>query len=115
MTILYLMSRVHLASFVVMLPKQLKYSTFYSCFWSIIICTVDDSTHILSILDLSIFTYILQHLPIPVSLSIMPSSTVSSSASSKSSSAYFTLQITCTPSLKSPHPARRSLVRHSLY
>ena len=32
MTILYLTSHIHLASFVIMLPKQLKYSTFSSCF-----------------------------------------------------------------------------------
>ena len=38
MTILYLISRVHFASFVIMLPTQFKYSTFSSCCWSIIIC-----------------------------------------------------------------------------
>jgi hypothetical protein len=32
MAILDLISRVHLASFVIMLPKQLKYVTFSSCF-----------------------------------------------------------------------------------
>ena len=37
MAILDLISRVHLASFVTMLPKQLKYSIFSSCFWFIII------------------------------------------------------------------------------
>jgi len=34
MAILDLISRVHLPSFVNMLPKYLKHSTFFSCFWS---------------------------------------------------------------------------------
>ena len=37
--ILHLISQVHLPSFVKMLPKYLKDSTFSSCFWSIIIFT----------------------------------------------------------------------------
>ena len=37
--ILRLISQVHLSSFVKMLPKYLKDSTFSSCFWSIIIFT----------------------------------------------------------------------------
>ena len=31
-------SRIHLASFVVMISKQLKYSTSRHCFWSVIMC-----------------------------------------------------------------------------
>jgi hypothetical protein len=34
MAILDLISRVHLASFVIMLPKYLKYFTFSSCFYA---------------------------------------------------------------------------------
>ena len=53
MTTLHLVSRlpVHLASFVIMLPRQLKYSTLSSCFWSIIMCTggwMFGDTHYLS-------------------------------------------------------------------
>ena len=39
--ILAVTSCAHLASFVIMLPKLLKYSTFSNCFWSTIICTGD--------------------------------------------------------------------------
>jgi len=39
MLILDLISRVYLPSFVTMLPKYLKHSTFSSCFWYIIIVT----------------------------------------------------------------------------
>jgi hypothetical protein len=38
MAILGLISRAHLASFVIMLPQQLKYSTLYCYFWHILIC-----------------------------------------------------------------------------
>ena len=54
-------------------------------------------------------------LPISISLSIMPCSTVSSLAISTSSTAYFTVWIIYPPMLKSPSPSRASLVRHSLY
>jgi hypothetical protein len=43
----YLISQVHLPSFVNMLPKYLKDSTFSSCFWSIIIFTGDGCLAIL--------------------------------------------------------------------
>ena len=36
MTILDLISHTHLASFVIALPKELKYFTFSCCFWSVI-------------------------------------------------------------------------------
>ena len=45
--VLDLISRVHLPSFVNMLPKYLKHSTFSSCFWSIIIVTGDGCLEIL--------------------------------------------------------------------
>ena len=45
MTILDLISRLQLASFVIMLPIQLKYSTFPSCFGSIKFRTGDRSFH----------------------------------------------------------------------
>ena len=47
MEILNLISRVHLASFVILLPRQWKYFTFFSCFWSFIICTGDGCLEIL--------------------------------------------------------------------
>ena len=47
---------------------------------------------------------------IPISLSFMPYSTISSLASSTRSSAYFTVWITCLPTVKSPNPSRASLV-----
>ena len=47
MTILDLISREHLASFVIMLPKKLKNSTFPSRFWFLVICTRDGSLEIL--------------------------------------------------------------------
>ena len=40
-TIIHLISQAHLPSFVNMVPKYLKDSTFSSCFWSIIIFTVN--------------------------------------------------------------------------
>ena len=42
MLILDLISRLHLAAFVITPPKYLKYSIFSGCFWSFIICTGDD-------------------------------------------------------------------------
>ena len=47
MAILDLISQVHLPSFVNMLPKYFKRSTFCSCFWSIIIVTGDGCFEIL--------------------------------------------------------------------
>ena len=47
MAILDLSSHVHLPSFVNMLPKYLKHSTFSSCFWSIILVTGDGCLEIL--------------------------------------------------------------------
>ena len=85
-----------------MLSKQLKYSTFSTCFWS---------TTILS----STFTSIPQHLPISIGLPIMPCSAVSYSASSTRSSAYFTMRINFLPILKSPKWSRPSLVKVLLY
>jgi len=41
MAILALIWRVHFALYVIRLPKQLKYSTFYSCFWFSTFCTGD--------------------------------------------------------------------------
>jgi hypothetical protein len=41
-----LISRVHLLWFT-MLPKQLKYYTFFNCFWSTIVCNGDGSVQIL--------------------------------------------------------------------
>jgi len=47
MAILDLILRVHLPSFVNMLPKYLKDFTFSSCFWSIIIFTGNGCLEIL--------------------------------------------------------------------
>jgi len=47
MAVLDLISHVHLASFVITLHKQLKYSTFASCIWSTIICIGDGCLEIL--------------------------------------------------------------------
>jgi len=45
--ILHLILQVHLLSFVKMLPKYLKDSTFSSCFWSMIIFTGNGCLEIL--------------------------------------------------------------------
>ena len=47
MTILYLILHVHLASFVILLPKYFKYSTFSSWFWPTIISNAHFSLEIL--------------------------------------------------------------------
>jgi len=60
------------------------------------------------------FIFIPQHLPILISLSIMPYGSVSSLASSTRPFAYLTVRITCSV-LKFPTPSRGSLVRYSLY
>jgi hypothetical protein len=54
MEILDLTSRVHLPSFVNMLPKYLKHSTFSSCFWPIIIVTGNGCLEILITFDTGI-------------------------------------------------------------
>ena len=56
-TILYLILHVHFASFVVVLPKSLKYSTFFNCFY-VIISKVDGSLEILITLVLSTFIFV---------------------------------------------------------
>ena len=48
--ILDLISRAHFASFVIKLPKSIKYSTFPSCFWSITMCVGDGCPEILTAL-----------------------------------------------------------------
>jgi len=58
LTILDLIALVHLASFVIMLPKQLRCSTFCSCFWCIIVCT---GKGCLGILITLIFSHIHSH------------------------------------------------------
>lgn len=59
LAILGLISRVHLAPFVIMLPKQLKYSTFSCYFLSILICIVDGYLEILiTLVFFSTFTSI---------------------------------------------------------
>jgi hypothetical protein len=59
-----------------------------------------------------ISTFILFPSSILISLSVMPYSTISSLASSTRSSAYFTVWITCLPTVKSPNPSRVSLVMY---
>ena len=87
MTILYLISRVHLSSFVILQPKQLKYSTFSSCFSSLFTCTGDVWLYTLNTsVFFPTFISIPQHLPISIILSAMPCSTVSFLASNTSSS-----------------------------
>jgi len=85
-----------------------------SPFVSIVICTGDYCLEIL--ITFILFTLIStpRHLPISISLSIKPFSTISSLASSTESSAYFTVQITC-PILKSWNPWTSSLVSYSLH
>jgi len=108
-----LISCVHRASFVI-LPKQLKYSTFSNCFLSFIFYIGDGCLEIFITLVFPMFISIPQHLPISVSLAIKSCSTASSLASSTRSSAYLTLQITC-PILKSPESSRTLMVRYLLY
>jgi hypothetical protein len=53
-TVLDIISRVNLASFAIILPKQSKYNTSSSCFWSNVICTVDGCLEILVTLNLTV-------------------------------------------------------------
>jgi len=57
MAILDIISRVHLPSFVNMLPKYLTHSTFSSCFWSNIIVTGDGCLEILITFVFPTFIY----------------------------------------------------------
>jgi hypothetical protein len=97
-----------------MLSECLKYWTFSGCFWSIIICILYPCLEILIIFVFYTFISIPYNLPISISLSVMPCSTDSVLDSSTSSSAYYTVRITC-PILKSPNPSVASLVKYSLY
>ena len=72
-------------------PRQVKYSTFSECFWSTIIFIWNGCFEILITLVFPTFTSIPFHLPVSFSLTIMPCSTASFLASTKRSSAYFTL------------------------
>ena len=96
-------------------PKELKYSTFSSCSWSVIICIGDGCLEILITLVFPTFISIPYYLPTSIRLSIMLCSTISSLASSTRSSAYFIEKITSPYILESPNPSRASLVRYSLY
>jgi hypothetical protein len=62
MTVLHLILRVHHASFIVMLKKQLKYSTFFSS-WSIITCIGDGSLEILITIVFLPLISVAKHLP----------------------------------------------------
>ena len=62
MTVFDLILRVHLASFIVMLKKQLKYSTFFSS-WSIITCIGDGSLEILITIVFLPLISVAKHLP----------------------------------------------------
>jgi hypothetical protein len=114
MAIMDLISRIHFASFVIMLPKEFKYSSFSNYIGPIIILIGVGCLEILITLDFphsftfhSVFQFHLIYSSCP--------STFSSLASSTRSSAYFTMRITCPPILNSPNPSRASLVRYSLY
>ena len=61
------------------------------------------------------FISIPSHLPTSKSLSIMPGSNISSFTSYASTSAYYTVQITFPPILKSPNTPRPSSVRYLEY
>jgi hypothetical protein len=113
-TIPAVISSVHLASFVIRLPKYLKYFTFSSSFWSIIICTEDGFLAILNTLFYSAFIFTAKRLPVPIILLIMFCRTVSSLASITRSYFYFTVPITCTVWM-SPNTSTASLVRYLLY
>ena len=102
----YLISLLHRASFVVMLPRHLKCATLSSYFWSITICTAGGCPEIFLSLVFTTFISSLQHLPVSVGPPIMPCSTFSSLPSSTRSSAYFIAQITCPPVSKYPIPSR---------
>jgi hypothetical protein len=114
MAILDLISHVHLASFVTMLPKNLKYSILSSCFWSIITCIVEGYLN-------SIITLVFSH-PFPfhriyqfhLFYQSCPVSRFSLTISSKLS-AYFTVRITCPPPLNPPDHSGATLVRYTLY
>ena len=70
-----------------MLPKYLKYYTFSSCFWSIIIFTGNCCLEICCFV-FSTFISIPYYLPISIILSVMSCNTVSSLASNTRLSAY---------------------------
>ena len=91
-----LIPSVHLAFFVTMLPKYLKYSTFSGCFWSIIICIWDGYIGILITLVFPTFISIPKYLTILNSLSIMPCITASSPT-------YSTLKTICPTIFKPPN------------
>ena len=95
-------------------PKKFKYSIFCGCFLSIVLCNRDGCLEIHITLVFSTIIPIPYHLIISISLWIMSCSTTSSSDSSTRSSAYYTIQITCPPLLKSPNPSMASLVRYLL-
>jgi hypothetical protein len=82
MTILHLISRVHLTPLVIRLPSYMKHSTFSGCSLFIIICAWDGGLEILISL---VFSHIHFHSitsSIPISLSITPCIIVSTLASS---------------------------------
>ena len=83
-----LISHVHLASFVNVLPKQLQHSTLSRCFRSVIVCTTDGCLD--TPITLFFFTCTISippHLPVSSSQSASPCSALSSLASSTGSSA----------------------------
>jgi len=66
-------------------------------------------------LVLSSFISIRQHLPVSISVLVIPCISVSILAGSTKSSAYFTELIMCPPALKSPNPSTASSVMYSHY
>jgi len=82
-----------------------------NCFWSTTIRTTDGCFETFIVLLSSTFISTPQHLPVSISLPIMPYSAVSCLASSTRSSAYFTVRINFLPILKSPNRSRPSLVK----
>jgi len=102
--ILDLISHVHLVSFVYQASRNTPHSTAFfiyrNLWWS------SDSHYLSPPLT---FISIPQCLPTSISLSVMPCSTISSIASHKILSAYFTVPIIC-PTLKSQNLSTASLV-----
>ena len=84
-------------------------------FLSIIIYNADMCLEILITLVFSSFISIRQHLPVSISVLVIPCISVSILASSTRPSAYFTELITCSPTLKFPNPSTASLVTYSHY
>jgi len=93
MAFLDVISCVHHASFVIVLPKYLKYSTFSVCVWLVMFCNGDGCLEILITL---VFFHISYHLRVSFP-SVMCCSIVSSLTNSTVSSAYFTVWITFPP------------------